>query len=150
MYTARHEKAQIAGVFTSSFRRDAFASMLCHSSCRLVTVPLAFDLRSAATNALWVNADVRNGTLQVEILPGEGEEDQATATSVSFEGIDGTALAVHWTGIRGVDLAEAIGKSALPTASYRLRFTATTGVSLYSFWLGPAESESRPTALSPW
>ena len=94
--------------------------------------------------------DVRNGTLQVEILPGEGEEDQATATSVSFEGIDGTALAVRWTGIRGVDLAEAIGKSALPTASYRLRFTATTGVSLYSFWLGPAESESRPTALSPW
>ena len=150
MYTARHEKEQIAGVFTSSFRRDAFASMLCHSSCRLVTVPLAFDLRSAATNALWVNADVRNGTLQVEILPGEGEEDQATATSVSFEGIDGTALAVRWTGIRGVDLAEAIGKSALPTASYRLRFTATTGVSLYSFWLGPAESESRPTALSPW
>jgi hypothetical protein len=142
MYTARNARRQLGGVFTSSFRRDGFASMQCYSLCELVTVPLILDLPSGMNGTIWVNADAHRGTLSVEVLRSNSKrnDEAPILRSAMISGVNGTAIPLEWvaTAVQhsgppgGVQLSSAIRQRQFPC---RLRFTATKRVRLFSFWV---------------
>ena len=133
-------------------RRDGFASMdwlpggnaivrgrpKDVSAGVLTTRPLRFTGRH-----LFVNADLQQGELRVEVLDRAGSVlEKLTSDACMPVSGNGTSLAVRWS---GADLGAVAGRDV------RLRFTMTHG-RLYAFWVSPrASGESRgyPAAGGP-
>ena len=148
-------RTQEPGVCTTGLamlRRDGFASMdwlpggsgiirgrISDGAAGVLTTrPLRFSGRH-----LFVNADVRQGELRVEVLDRAGAV-LAPLTSAACAPVsgNGTRLAVRWS---GADLAAVAGREV------RFRFTMTNG-RLYAFWVSPrpsGESRGYPAAGGP-
>jgi hypothetical protein len=123
----------------ATLRRDGFASMALPDPRRpqrvdrtippgtLTTRPLRFSGRH-----LFVNADMREGALRVEVLDRDGRviPPFALAACVPVRG-DSTAARVTWSGVG--DLGSVAGTVV------RLRFHLTGG-RLYSFWVSPTQN----------
>lgn len=119
----------------AKLRRDGFASMDwrpgeggilrgridSNAAGRLTTRPLQFKGRH-----LFINAELPDGQLRVEVLDTNGEviAPFTAAACVPVSG-NGTKLAVNWNGAALADLAGRI---------VRFRFTITKG-RLYAFWV---------------
>lgn len=107
-----------ASVGLATLRRDGFASMDADAGGgTLTTRPLVFT-----GSHLFVNADVPQGTLRVDLLD---EASQVVATSTPFHG-NQTKQRIEWD--RKMDLAKHAGKPM------RLRFHLSDG-RLYAFWI---------------
>jgi hypothetical protein len=93
----------------------------------LTTRPVRFSGKR-----LFVNADVANGEVRVEVLDSAGEVIKRFAKTkcVPVRG-DGTRQAVRWRGVG--DLGSLAGQAV------RLRFYVQGG-GLYSFWVSPDAS----------
>jgi hypothetical protein len=113
----------------AKLRRDGFASMdaLGDAVGVLTTRPVRFSGKR-----LFVNADVANGEVRVEVLDSAGEVIKRFAKTkcVPVRG-DGTRQAVRWRGVG--DLGSLAGQAV------RLRFYVQGG-GLYSFWVSPDAS----------
>lgn len=108
----------------ATLRRDGFASMDAGAETgTLTTRPLSFR-----GDRMFVNADVPDGDLRVEVLDG----DRVVRTSKVLWG-NGTKLGLDWEGE---------GLSGLAGKALRLRFHLRRG-RLYSFWV-----TSDPTGVS--
>jgi hypothetical protein len=110
-----------------TLRRDGFASMDAgRAGGTLTTRPVQF-----AGRHLFVNAQVGQGELRVEVLDGRGEAiEPFTVQNCVPLRADETQQAVHWAG--ATDL------SALAGSPVRFRFHLQSG-SLYAFWVSPDE-----------
>ncbi len=134
----------------ATLRRDGFASMdwlpgagiirgrSNDGAGTLTTRPVRFTGKH-----LFVNADLQQGQLRVEVLDRAGAVIQpfAAAQSVAVTG-NGTRLAVRWN---GAELGALAGRDV------RFRFSMTRG-RLYSFWVSPrpsGESRGYPAAGGP-
>ena len=136
---------------TATMRRDGFASIEPRQTTAagiLTTEPLTFSAPGAASDTfLFVNVDVRNGSLQVELLVNS----VSTLTSVTIQRhINSTKFRVSWRddaaqatattsaagSRRGIWRAvDSIGQWPPPAQQPQLRFTLTGQVQLYAFWL---------------
>ena len=117
-------------------RRDGFASM--DGAGSLTTRPVRFSGRY-----LFVNADVQQGELRVEVLDRAGSviAPFSAAACVPVR-TNATKIAVSWT---DADLATMAGREV------RFRFSLTRG-RLYAFWVSPrpsGESRGYPAAGGP-
>ncbi len=118
---SRHADPNCTGLAT--MRRDGFTSMDADASGgTLITRPVTFN-----GSHLFVNADVPNGKLTVEVLDESGKilAPYDRKACVTVRG-DSTKREVHWDGAK--DLSAAAGKPV------RLCFHLTDG-KLYSFWV---------------
>ncbi|MBC8871039.1 MAG: glycosyl hydrolase family 32 [Planctomycetes bacterium] len=112
----------------ATVRRDGFASLdAAEAEGTLTTRPVRFQGKY-----LFVNADVDEGELRVEVL----DEDQRVIAPFSLENCvplskDSTIVQVRWTGAK--DLSKLAGKTV------RFRFYVKRG-SLFSFWVSPDAS----------
>jgi hypothetical protein len=112
----------------AKLRRDGFASMdsLSDAEGTLTTRPLTF-----CGKYLFVNADVDEGELRVEVLDESGEVIKGFGRAACKPiRTDGTLLPVRWG---GRDLSKLAGKPV------RFRFHLRGG-GLYSFWVSPDTS----------
>jgi hypothetical protein len=106
----------------ATLRRDGFASMNARSDGTLITRPLSFSGKH-----LFVNADVPDGALRVDVLDENGN---VVAKSVAFEG-DSTLHMMTWNELDDL--------SAFAGQPVRFRFDLEKGA-LYSFWVSQDES----------
>ncbi len=106
----------------ATLRRDGFASMEAFGAGKLLTRPLTFSGKH-----LFVNADVPNGSLQVDVLDLNGN---VLAETEPFCG-DGTLQLMPLKG--GGDLSSLAGQTV------RFRFSLENGA-LYSFWVSRDET----------
>jgi len=113
----------------ATLRRDGFASLDAGGDRgEITTRPVRFGGKR-----LFVNADVREGSLRAEVLDVGGSpiEPFSLASCEPVRGKDGTAIAIGWRG--AADLSPVAGRAV------RLRFEVTGG-KLYSFWVSRDES----------
>jgi hypothetical protein len=120
----------VGSIGLATLRRDGFASMDAgNSEGTLTTRPVRFK-----GQYLFVNADVPNGTLTVEMLDSRGmvikpfSRDNCLPVSA-----DKTLQRIHWQ--NGGDLSKLEGKEV------KFRFHLTNG-RLYAFWVSPERSGS--------
>jgi len=108
-------------------RRDGFASMNASDAGMLTTRPVTFGGKR-----LFVNAEVPDGSLRVEVLDEGGKPIApfTLANSIPFSG-DSTLQRIEWKG--GGDL------SVLKGRPVRFRFELKNGA-LYSFWVSQDET----------
>jgi hypothetical protein len=117
----------------ATLRRDGFVSM--HSGQKegyLITETVTFD-----GSFLFVNADVRNGKLMVEILDENGSplEGFSKKDCIAMKTENRTKRLMIWK--KHKDLSSMVGRNV------RLKFYLTQG-DIYAFWVSPWESgESR-------
>ncbi len=125
-YVSGRGKGHATGLAT--LRRDGFASMDAGSTeGALTTRPLRFSGKR-----LFVNADVPQGELSVEMLDAAGEviAPFTRGNCQKFKG-DSTIAAVQWNGAKDL--------SALDGKPVRFRFHLKNG-RLYAFWVSPDAS----------
>jgi hypothetical protein len=117
----------------ATLRRDGFVSM--HSGQKegyLITETVTFD-----GSFLFVNADVRNGKLMVEILDENGSplEGFSKKDCIAMKTENRTKRLMIWK--KHKDLSSMVGRNV------RLKFYLTQG-DIYAFWVSPWDSgESR-------
>jgi hypothetical protein len=113
----------------ATLRRDGFASLDAGSDPGQVTTrPVRFRGKH-----LFVNADVRDGSLRAEVLDegGSAIEPFTLSNCETIGRMDGTELRIRWR--KAADLSAVAGRGV------RLRFEVAGG-KLYSFWVSPEES----------
>ncbi len=109
-------------VGVATLRRDGFASM--DGTGELTTVPLT---ATKQVKYLFVNANVKNGSLRAEVLDPEGNVVSGySAAECNAMSADDCCYRLSWNGSN--DLSFLRGKG------FRLRFVMENG-ELYSFWL---------------
>jgi len=118
----------------AKLRRDGFVSMRSKDKkeCFLITEKLVFDGKF-----LFVNADVTNGNLRVEVLDGDGKiiDGFSKNDCIVMKNSNSTKQNIRWKNNR--DLNKLLGKTI------RLKFYLQKG-DLYAFWISPWETgESR-------
>lgn len=139
---------------TATMRRDGFASIEPRQTTApgmMTTEPLTFSAPGDASDTfLFVNVDVQNGALQVELLVNGVStlssvtiQRRINSTKCRISWRDGTtqatatnsvaAIAGSRNGIRRA--VDSIGQWPPPARQPQLRFTLTGQVQLYAFWL---------------
>lgn len=117
----------------ATLRRDGFVSMRAEEQeGYLTTEILNFD-----GEFLFVNADLREGNLRVEVCDEKGDPLKGFTRNdcVVMENVNSTRHAITWTDEEGL--------SSLRGENVRLKFFLTNG-DLYSFWISPWKTgESR-------
>jgi len=115
----------------ATLRRDGFAGLVADGCGEVVTRPVCFT-----GSHLFVNAEVRFGSLAAEVLDEKGKPiaGYAAADCLPLVRQDTTRAEIRW---KGGDLAKLAGKPV------RFRFLLKVGT-FFSFWVSPSErGESR-------